>query len=149
SAEFEAGSTVFLDVDLGSLQRFARWEGCDDVDGTLCIVEMGEDREVTAFFEEQGIVPLSFQVTGNGLVQFDEPGRTCSPETEPCVVNYANGVIAIITALPVGDDVLVGWGGDCAAFDRAETFELLMDGPKSCTASFSGSFGPTQVLAVE
>lgn len=148
SAGFDADTTVFLDVDPGSLARFARWEGCDDVDDTLCSVLMDADREVTVFFEEQPAVELTFEVFGNGRVQFDVPERTCGPG-ETCRVAYANGDTAVLTALPADRENLLAWGGDCAGFDREPVVELLMNADMSCTASFSGDAGPVRSLTIE
>lgn len=147
SADFDRNMTVFLDVDFGSYDEFARWEGCDEVDDTLCSVRMNADREVTVFFEEEPDFELAFEISGNGRVQFDVPEQVC-PAGEPCNITYANGETAVVTALPADGEDLVGWGGDCAEFDRAPTFELLMDADMHCTATFSGEPGPVQSLNI-
>lgn len=141
TARFEAGTAVFLEVDFASLGRFARWEGCDALEGTVCRVELDSDRTIRAFFEppEESLISLSVSIAGEGTVQTSDGRIGCTPTGGACSSSYVNSETVTLTATPAAGQRFLGWAGDCAAFGVATTGELRMDAARNCTASFGAA----------
>jgi hypothetical protein len=163
SANFDAGSDVFLDVDIsGGLltsDDFLRFEGCDEIipDASgpeSCRVRMTGDRTVRAIFgDPQDRFRLRVVINGVGTVRSgDEGGISCGQffgANQDCEELYDAFLPG--TTLPTAVTLSVfthaenfqGWGGDCAEFGTSTGFNLVMNSDKTCTATFvapPGSF---------
>jgi uncharacterized repeat protein (TIGR02543 family) len=73
---------------------------------------------------QQHVLSLNYAGTGTGLVSLDPSGGI-----------YFYGQVVTLTAVPVVGSTFIGWGGDLSGADNPET--IIMDGPKSMTATFS------------
>jgi hypothetical protein len=152
-ARFATGFDVVLAVDPGSVSRFVRWEGCDEIlaadsgGATRCRVTMSRDREVRAIFgAPRDRFLLRVTVAGLGSVSTGDPeGISCGAfygSNQDCSHLYDAFVAG--TTLPTSITLSVfthlpefrGWSGDCAQFGAASSFNLIMDSDKHCTATF-------------
>lgn len=149
-SQFNSGSTVFLRVDAGVLNRFQGWTGCDSVTGTgndTCSVLMNADRTVGVSFlleapppQPQARLTIT-QVLGQGRV-VDAANRLridcTSGARGRCESLYAQGDTVNLVAEPEGSEQFLGWGGECGAFGNAASISIVMSEPRSCSAQFTG-----------
>jgi hypothetical protein len=70
-------------------------------------------------------VPLTVETLGQGSVTLDPPGGT-----------YVHGTEVALTASPSNGWQFVQWGGDLADAGSTSSASIVMDGPKSVTATF-------------
>lgn len=126
SASFETDSRVTLTATATPGWTFAGWSG--DCSGTGdCSVLMADPRSVTATFAPPETAYALVVSAAGGTVVSDLEGIVCPSE---CAGSYGSGVTVVLTAQSPG----VVWGGACSG--SAATCTLVMDGPKSVTASF-------------
>lgn len=76
---------------------------------------------------------LALTVSGGGSVTSDPPGVSCGTD---CEESYDMGTEVSLTANPDQAFFFSGWGGDCSSCGQSETCVVLMNGDKTCTATF-------------
>jgi hypothetical protein len=133
----------------GSGELFLGWDGDPDcLDGQLT---MDADKSCTARFAQPEI---SLAVMGSGAVVFSASGQQCRSGGSPaeCSREAAAGTTGTLVAVADPGATFQSWGGDCP--DGAGSSSVLMDGHKSCAASFStvavgsGGSGAVEIISV-
>lgn len=84
----------------------------------------------------QNLYTLTVSTKGPGSVTSDPIGINCSGTTTPCSASYAAGTTVSLSATPSANNVFKGWSGDCISFGLSNPISVLMDGDKTCTATF-------------
>jgi hypothetical protein len=153
TAPYGIGVTVRLLASEDSGSAFDGWTGCSRLVPSptgvipICEVDMGSNRAVGAAFTRMvGNNPLlEFSVIGSdGIVESSDRGISCTSSGPDCQQLYTLG-----SSVGIGFNLLrsgatfQGWGGDCAFASSALRFNLVMDGNKRCTATFSSGPPPT------
>jgi len=83
-------------------------------------------------------IPTGGTVTGNGL--------TCGADGTACQVTFGSATTATLTATPASGYSFTGWGGACSGTSRSAS--VLVDGPKTCSATFTSTSGPPYTLTI-
>ncbi len=121
---YEEGEEVTITAIPDEGYEFVEWTG--DYEGTEeeITIEMDDDKEVTALFEEDvEYYELTVDVEGEGTVEVD-------PEQE----EYEEGTEVTLTAVPEDGNEFVEWTGDYEGTEEQITIE--MDDDKEITAWF-------------
>jgi uncharacterized repeat protein (TIGR02543 family) len=122
--------TLTAAADVGS--TFTGWGGaCSGTD--TCTVTMDGARNVTATFT---LNPHSLSVSkvgnGSGTVSSLPTGIDCGAD---CAETYDHGTVVTLTATADIGSTFTGWGGACSG--SSSTCQVIMDGAKNVTASFT------------
>jgi hypothetical protein len=129
-------------ADPGS--EFIEWSG-DCTGSGACELEMDEDKEVTATFDEEPTAFFELEIdtdgTGSGEVECEVNGG----EAEACELEYEEGTE--VTLVPVADpgSEFIEWSGDCTGSGACE---LEMDANKAVTATFDEEEEPAEEFAL-
>jgi alpha-tubulin suppressor-like RCC1 family protein len=99
--------------------------GIYSTQGVVCDLE---DLIVT---NSNGQHTLTVNLNGNGYIMANANPLICEPS---CSADYFEGESVTLHANPELGNALSGWGGDCTGTD--ELFDLTMNGPKTCSATF-------------
>jgi hypothetical protein len=150
----QLGNLLTLNVDLADIERFQRWEGCDQLEDNLasgdrCVLVMDSERSVSAHFDKRTDYILKFTSVGpdgwvNAHDQHNEH-QYIDCKTEP------NGTSGICTArIPFGSKVYLSgttrgatasfrqWGGDCSHFNEfGSQVGFIMERDYACTAEYA------------
>jgi len=128
SQPYLIGTLVTLVPTAASGSVFSGWSGdCLSVSLTTCRVQMNGDRNVTARFDIT--LGLALSGSGDGRVISSPVGLDC---VDRCEAPFAENATIDLTALPDGDSVFVGFGGDPDCVDG----RVLLDISRSCVAEF-------------
>ncbi len=125
--EYEEGTEVTLSAIPDEGWYFEEWTG--DYEGTEeeITITMDEDKEITAWFEEEEEVPPMYALTvnteGEGEVEID-------PEQE----EYEEGTEVNLSAIPDEGWTFTNWTGDHEG--EEENITITMDEDKEVTANF-------------
>lgn len=123
-AGYAPGTALGLKATPALGWTFAGWTGDTvTVADTLSVVVNGNLSYTATFGTAQ--YPLTTSVVGSGAVI-----------RSPNQPQYPYGTIVTLTAIPGGSYSFVGWSGDTVTTDNP--IQMLMDGPKSVTATFLG-----------
>ena len=138
SGVFAAGAPVVLETLLPDPNLEPTWGGdCAGATGPICQLTMDSNKSVTVTFEGTegpGTFALSVTVTGPGSVQSVPPGIECPGS---CEASFDPNTPVVLTAVPGLPAIFNGWGGDCAVFAVVPVCTVVMDGPKTASATFS------------
>jgi hypothetical protein len=149
----QLGKPLTLSVDAADIDRFERWEGCDQVEDNLaggdrCVVLMDGERSVSAHFNTHSHYTLEFtSVSLDGWVNAHDQRNEqqyIDCRTEP------SGTSGICSAkVTAGSNVYLSgsglrsfanfqhWGGDCTQFNEfGSHVSFIMERDYSCTAEF-------------
>lgn len=122
-------------ADTGSV--FTGWSG--DCTGTgACVVDMTQDRDVTATFAPAHTLTVSLAGAGSGSVSSEPAGISCPAD---CAEEYEEGEVVTLTALATGGSAFAGWSGDCSGTGDCQ---VTMSADRGVTATFV----PLRTLAV-
>jgi hypothetical protein len=149
----QLGKPLTLSVDAADIERFQRWEGCDQVEDNLasgdrCVVLMDGERSVNVHFNTHSHYTLEFtSVSVDGWVNAHDQRNEqqyIDCRTEP------SGTSGICSArVPSGSNVYLSgsglrsfanfqhWGGDCTQFNEfGSHVGFTMERDYSCMAEF-------------
>ena len=132
---YNDGTTVTLTADPAADSSFGGWSGACTGSTPTCAVTLNVSKEAIATFTLKQY-NLHVSTTGDGEVTSDPVGINCGTTGTDCDHAYEHGTLVTLTATPAQLPVpnSITWGGDC---DGAQlTCSLMMDGPKSVTATF-------------
>ena len=134
---YAGGTSVTLMATPGQNNVFSGWSGACTGTGA-CEVTMDAPKSVVATFTSAPStynVTISKAGTGTGTVASTPPGIDCGATVSlPLPPDWRDA-----TATPDAGSTFAGWSGDADCSDGSVT----MNGPKSCTATFSLGGGPT------
>jgi len=134
--------TLTATPDPGSL--FAGWiGGCDGSEPT-CRITLTTSETIVAIFDLAGGQGAALAVAklGTGTVTSAPPGIDCG---STCTATFPVGGTVTLSAAPAPGFVFRGWTGACLG---AAGCALIMDGPKSVTATFEPAAPQSFALAV-
>jgi len=138
SAVFPAGAPVVLETIVPDVELQPTWGGdCSGAEGPICQLTMDSNKSVTVAFEGTdgpGTFTLTVTATGPGSVQSVPPGIQCPSS---CEASFDPNTPVVLTAVPGLPALFDGWGGDCSVFAVVPVCTVVMDGPKTASASFS------------
>jgi hypothetical protein len=97
-----------------------------------CVVNVEEDRGVTASFGGATSQPLAVSLAGNGTVSSAPAGIACGTT---CRAGFRVGSVVTLTATPAAGCVFAGWEGSCNGTSR--TCAVTMSAPRVVTARFA------------
>jgi YVTN family beta-propeller protein len=124
---YNHGATVTLSASPAASSVFTSWSGCT-ANGSSCSVTMDAAKTVTATFTlKQYSLTVSTTGTGSGTVN-------------PSGGTFNHGTSVSLTATPNTGSQFSGWSVGCSG--TANPCSVLMDGPKSVTASFTAAAPP-------
>ena len=78
---------------------------------------------------------LSTVITGNGSVNNGDIACTASPQAGTCSYLYPPGAKVELLAA-ISNSLFFGWGDACVSCGSALSCVVLLDGPKTCSATF-------------
>ena len=118
SHSFEEGTVVTLTAVPDEGSAFSGWAGCDTLPESTCVVDLSEDRAITARFEPKApgeesflTVQVSGTGTGSGSVSSSPSGiESCR---EACSSSFGTGSDVVLTAVPDPGSVFAGWNQAC------------------------------------
>ena len=119
------GTTVTLSASPAASSVFTSWSGCT-ANGSSCSVTMDAAKTVTATFTLKQYA-LTVSTTGAGTVN-------------PSGGTFNHGTSVSLTATPSTGSQFSSWSGACTG--TANPCSVLMDGPKSVTATFTVTAPP-------
>lgn len=123
-----APQNIFLEELADPGMAFSSWSGCQPVMGG-CTVVMDQDRVVTATFAP--LTPRLFLSVEDGGTASPTPGGTmCGAGC----YDFAPGANVTVNATALRGYVFGGFNGDCSG----AACQLVMNGPRSVSAAFSG-----------
>jgi len=138
------GDPSFVNPDDGDYHIAPSSEAIDaGVDAGVTMDIDGDQRPIGAGYDIGADELASFTLTvaksgtGTGTVTSSPEGISCGAD---CSEAYTAGTTVTLTATPDTDSVFSGWSGDCSGTDPAVT--VIVDGEKSCIATFSFASGP-------
>ncbi len=144
---YDAGSFVSLVAvpDPGSL--FLGWGGdCADSEvNTVVDLDVVAEMTCTASFELDPVLVaqgplLSVDVLGPGTVTSEPANIDCSGTDAAhavCESHFVAGTSVLLRATPVAGATLIGFNGDCAAFDNGDgTANVVLDEDLVCGVTF-------------
>jgi len=145
SESYTGHTLVILTATPDPGYTFGGWGGDCSPCGTNseCQVPMDRDTNCSAIFTynpppvPQYTLTVTKSGTGTGTVTSSPEGISCGAD---CSEAYTAGTTVTLTATPDTDSVFSGWSGDCSGTDPAVT--VIVDGEKSCIATFSFASGP-------
>jgi len=133
--------TLTATPDAGSV--FAGWiGGCDGSEPT-CTITLTTSETIVAVFDLAGGqgAALAVATLGAGTVTSAPPGIDCGTA---CSATFSVGATVTLSAVPGPGYVFRGWTGACSG----AACTLVMNGPKSVTATFEPAPPQSFVLAV-
>jgi hypothetical protein len=150
SRVLEAGTVVTLTAmpDEGSI--FTGWTGCDTIKRSRCVVDMTEDRGITASFGPEPTGPVNYltvhvQGTGTGSVSSSPAGiDSCR---DACSHVFDTGTVVSLSAVPDVGSVFTGWHG-CDTTDGS-TCVIEIGEDRGVTATFDKEGPPGHFLTVQ
>jgi uncharacterized repeat protein (TIGR02543 family) len=123
-ASYNHGTTVVVTATPGTGWHFLQWTGDASGSTNPLSVLMDGPKDITAVFEiNQYALTLSVP-SGNGVIA-----------AEPNQPLYPDGTLVDLIPVPNTGYRFVSWGGDASG--SATLFSLLMNAPKSVTATFA------------
>ncbi len=126
ASEIELGETVALTATPGEGMSFTGWTGCTSQDaGGPCVVEMTEDRAVTATF---AVIPSFSITTGSSPAH----GGTTSGGG-----SYPAGTTASLAATPADGWEFTKWEEAGAQLSTSAVFDIQVNDSRALTAVFS------------
>jgi len=125
---YNCGTGVTLTANPNTGYHFVRWEGDTSGTASTATLDMSDDRNVTAIFEEDA--PNTFTLTKN---LSPSSGGTISTSPDQSV--YEDGESVTLSAEPADCHEFTGWSGACSG--TSPTCTLTMDADKSATANFA------------
>ncbi len=131
-ARYNRDVRVALTPQPGGGNRTVNWSGCSEPPtANGCVVQMTSNKVVTVDFNPglQHLLTLKMQGTGAGYV-YDDYNLHCADAQ--CEAYVDAGITDQLVASPSTGSEFAGWSGDCSM-----TGSVLMDGPKTCTATFN------------
>ncbi|MCO6452952.1 MAG: S8 family serine peptidase [Caldilineales bacterium] len=126
SFSFTSGTSVSLDAVADNGSAFTGWSGDCSQAGEVTI---DADKECTATFALTHNLSIVFLGDGSGSVTSNPAGIDC---TTDCDAEFIEATAVVLTALASETSDFAGWGGDCDSIGG-----VVMDGPKTCTATFT------------
>jgi hypothetical protein len=136
---FAGGTPVTLMATPGYNALFTGWSGACTGTGP-CVVTMDAPKSVVATFTSAPAGTYYLTVlrtgTGAGSVTSTPSGIACGGT---CVYAFTAGSSVTLSATPEAGSAFAGWSGDADCGDGGVT----MNSPKTCTATFNLSGGPT------
>jgi hypothetical protein len=147
------GQWVTLNVDQLDIERFQRWEGCDQTEDNLgkndrCLVKLHADRTINAHFSERSDYQLSFNsVSLAGWVYaYDQQSETqyidCRAEQDGdkgiCTARIPVGSqVYLLTSEQSTENRLMQWGGDCQPFNEfGREVGFIMERDYACSVAY-------------
>ncbi len=123
---------------------FAGWIGGCDGSDPVCRLTLTTSETIVAVFDLAGGQGAALAVAkiGAGTVASAPPGIDCG---STCSSTFAVGATVTLSADPAPGYVFRGWAGACSG---AAACTLVMDGPKSVTATFDPAPPQSFTLAV-
>ncbi len=113
------------------------WTNCtvSPTDPNVCTVTMDADKEVTATFAlpPPDEFELNVDVQGGGTVTSSPAGINCEGD---CTEDYTEGQTVTLTAIADEGFEFEEWSDNCSS-TGATTCQVLMDAPKTVTATFT------------
>ena len=137
SYSYLGGTSVTLTAKPVQGSALAGWNGCDQVQGYVCVVTMNSARNVTATFSPGYL--LSVSTVGNGSITSGDDLINCGAV---CSAYFAVGSTVTLTAKPAQGFAFSAWSG-CDQ-TRANVCTVAMNSPRGVTAYFL----PTYALSV-
>jgi hypothetical protein len=130
SAPFAIGSVELYTVDNPGW-HFVRWEGACAQLG-FCNVYLDRDMSVTAVFERNPELAITF--AGNGGGRVTDPGGTFAC-IAACTRSLETPRLVSLTAVPDAGSTFAGWGGACSG--TAPNCELTFQAATTVTVTFT------------
>ena len=141
-AEYEEGTEVALVPIAETGSEFVKWSG-DCTGSGACELEMDEDKEVTATFDEEEAPVEEFSLavskagTGSGTVTSSPAGINCG---STCTAEYEEGEEVTLTASAASGSTFTGWsGGGCSG---TGTCKVTLGADTTVTATFTANPAP-------
>jgi len=130
---YTSGTNVTVTATPSSGYTFTGWSGASTSTSTAVTVTMDGDKTLTANFQQQTMYTLTTSVSpmGGGSVS-RSPNQT----------NYTSGTNVTVTATAADGYVFTGWSGASTSTSTAVT--ITMDGNKTLTANFIGTFSDSR-----
>jgi CSLREA domain-containing protein len=125
---------IFLDGDVVTLtaapdaaSTFFGWSG--DCDADPCVLQMTEERAVTATFQPFRELTVELAGSGGGAVTSEPAGIDCGSS---CSAEFEHGTLVALTPEADDESTFAGWSGDC----EGELCDLVMDANRTVIATF-------------
>ena len=131
-AEYEEGTEVALVPIAETGSEFTGWSG--DCTGTgACELEMDEDKEVTATFDEESTPEFELGIATDGTGTGEVECKVDGGSAEACEAEYEEGTeVALVPIADPGSE-FTGWSGDCTGTGACV---LTMSADREVTATF-------------
>lgn len=134
---FVTGSVVELTAHWDESSGFIGWS--DDACGSnrTCVVELGDDVEIIAFFERPQF-ELTVVTTGDGIpdVRSEPSGIQCDREIDDCAQIFNAGTTVTLTAFSSGSSSFAGWSGGGCETSETDECTVEMNSDVTVTANF-------------
>jgi sugar lactone lactonase YvrE len=145
SSSYPGGTLVLLQEVPSSGYAFVGWGGACSNSGTnqVCSVTLNTSTSASANFAPAPNYPLQVTMvgTGTGTVSSDTGGIACSlsggVKSGTCSASFAIGTQVVLTAIPSGNTIFVGWGGDCASSGAGLICMTVANSALNITASYA------------
>ena len=130
SASFASGAAVTFTPTPDAGSHFTGWGGaCTGTGG--CVLDLNSDKQLSAGFDADPDLAVSFPGNGNGTVTSNPAGINC---TSGCDARFIPGAVVTLTATPATGTTFVGWGGACSGTGSCS---VTMTSDRSVTATFT------------
>ena len=129
SASFTTGTMVTLTAIPDDGSHFTGWSQACTGAGT-CVLDMISDQQLTAGFDLNPDLAVSFPGNGSGTVNSNPAGINC---TSSCDARFTPGTMVLLTASPAAGTSFAGWGGACSGTGSCA---VTMNSDQSVSANF-------------
>jgi hypothetical protein len=131
SAGFSNGAAVTLTATPDADSHFTGWG--DACSGTsTCVLDMSADKQVTAGFDLNPDLAVTFAGNVSGTVTSTPAGINCP--TVACDARFAPGTVVTLTAQTPAGATFGGWGGACSG---STTCQVTLNTDQSVIATFT------------
>jgi uncharacterized repeat protein (TIGR02543 family) len=131
---YNEGEDVILTATKNFGYKFSGWSGGFTGNANPAIVNMNENKHITANFTAVPTYPLAIHSTEGGDVttSVDNPANASEGL-------YEEGALVTLTAAPKPGFLFIGWSGDVTS--SANPLKLTVNGSKTLTANFKPANG--------
>jgi len=131
---FAVGTVVTLTEAPSPAGYFAGWSGACSGTGTTCTVTMATAQSVTATFDADDMLLVTFSGAGGGTITSNPGGPAAINCTTSCSGFFPPGTVVTLTATPNSTSTFTGWSAPCSG---TGTCTINMNSNEAVTATFA------------